>query len=691
MISAPFRKSNGTVLQTYKSNDKSVVAKSPTHRRSNAFGSFSFLNRSYAIIQTKPSSPFIQEQQNPACDEKKRWKFTSLVQREATIPTKTPPEAPMIIDFAPRVPSKFEDLITVQFLRQRGVDADFTNDLQEHYQRVFTDCMLQFGDGDSNNNNKECSVLEMAIQCATEQAKDLVFSAQYLVEEYRDFDRFSVLKELLQKAQMVFEAKVEPHLMYTVATISTNNDESDDAILARDMAKVADWIDRYFGQVQVLGGTILLPPNTVWKQHADDLVDRYIKVGVVKVLKANLERMSLQVDANEYSTSDGKLVSGFQGDVPFFINLQISTARQVLPGRHLEKVVTACNQIFQTAVEQRMLDLGMLWRDMTDKTLCSIVNDSVALSYSIEERNEKYLTSAKDKTTGDSLCRDLNHLALFATKQLCERIMLDVEEANQNESFDVECTNCTLTDYFGDLQVWLHAEYFPKVLACCFDLSLERYLVSFFGTSLAGKTTSASMTASIMRRDYDSLASYWCSGLPSEHYGESGFYNQTTILQRLSLILDLQMILNPELASEDVREQMETVLIQLGSEIGSVAILHVVGLRGKQDASTSMQWHITLSKAKKSVLARTGNAKLGYHYSLPDIRNSRYFTNVQLPRGLEWVEEELDICKSTVLARGRGLQRARQQIGLSGRALQRTIKAGAQTARGLVAKEISIN
>ena len=142
--------------------------------------------------------------------------------------------------------------------------------------------------------------------------------------------------------------------------------------------------------------------------------------------------------------------------------------------------------------------------------------------------------------------------------------------------------------------------------------------------------------------------------------------------------------MTPETRAEEVQEEMDCVLVELGVETGMPAILHLVGLRGKQSAPASLRWHETLSKVRAVVTWEGGEQKATHSYSLPDLRNSSFLPNVQPPQGRalqKWREshpqaENIDISCTTDLVKGRQVQRVRQKLGQSVRGVGSKIQVG---------------
>jgi hypothetical protein len=124
---------------------------------------------------------------------------------------------------------------------------------------------------------------------------------------------------------------------------------------------------------------------------------------------------------------------------------------------------------------------------------------------------------------GEDLCREAIELALLATKQLCERILLDPKDPtpmlasigdgaswkDPEAVSEVQRTNSILGSYFEDLEGWIPRYFFATVLKCSFVLSLERYLEAFFCNSLVGMLGASDMAATAMRRDYCDFDSFW--------------------------------------------------------------------------------------------------------------------------------------------------------------------------------------
>lgn len=622
------------------------------------------------------------------------------------------------VDKVVHVPSGFEEMLVEQISKEQALErtggniagfrASFIVAVNEYFRSDFTEYMVMLCkdiDSDDDEASSASHHLDRVMECASEQTLDLFITGQYLMQQLEGSKAFETLKDLLLLAQTSVEFLMEPHMSYSMPTeLELDNNDDDAKTRMDDATRILRWIHRYLDRVNEYGNGALIR-SSLWSRRIEVLVEVYLRYGVVRNVTTMLERsMKLRIEGDVYEMQDGRYVTGYTEDVAWIINNQLNVAKENLPGQYTGKVLATCNEALRVAVEQNTMEVGTKWREMSVERLCANINDASNISDQCEERNKAYLEN-DDREAGEVLCGELMELALFATEQLCQRVILDLQDENILTSIGdeevwadpagpsaVECTNRTFSDYFEDLESWLPAYFFSKVLKHCFDLSMERYIEAFLGNSMSGRIRDAGVTEAAMRRDYDAFVAFWCEGIPLQYHGEAGFYSKRSIHQRLSLILSFQRIVSPKNQADDVQEEIDTVLVELGIECGIPTILHLVGLRGKQEATVSLRWHEVLSKVKAVVSLEDDEEeqKAPHGYSLPDLRNSRFLTNVQPPQGRQLEKlrpnysesESMDISDTSELVKSRKVQRVRQKVGQTARGVGRKIKAG-QRIRGV--------
>lgn len=704
---------NGTPHHRRQVSDDSTTSCKPQTKRLRSIPSMAAVASSpfqavRKVVGKKRALPQQQQHQDgEPFDDPDAALFRDLAEMEAT-----PVDQ---VTFA-RIESGLEVLLKAQIVKEQtacesdediaALRSEFVVAVREHFRKGFSDTMMTLCeciDSDDEDASSPSHHLDRVIECATEQALDLFVAGQYLMQQMEGTKAFDHLKSLLILAQNCVEFFMEPHMSYSMPT-EQELDDDDAKTRVEDAARILTWIHRYLDLVDQYGNGVLLK-SSLWPRRIEVLVAVYLRHGVARNVAMLLERsMKLRVEEDIYALQEGHLVSGFAVEVAYIINSQLKTAKEKLPGQYSGKILAACNKALHVAVEQNMMEVGMSWKEMSVERLCSIINDATHLCDQCEERNEVHL-EGDDREAGEALCRVLTELALFSSQQLCHRIILDLQEdliltaigdekmwAKLDTQSDVQRTNLTFHDYFDDLERWLPAYFFPKILKHCFDLSIERYTEAFFGNSMAGRLSDADMAAATMRRDYDDFVSFWCQGIPLQYHGAAGFYSKNTIHQRLSLILSFQRLVSPTLQADDVQEEIDTVLVELGIEAGIPSILHLVGLRGKQDATVSLRWHEVLSKVKAVVSLENdgGEQRAPHNYNLPDLRNSLFLPNVQPPQGRQLQKlrtnhsemESMDICETSELVKSRRVQRVRQKVGQTARGVGRKIKVG-QKIRGV--------
>ena len=711
-------------LSTRKSNDAignmtAIKSSTPHHRRQVSDDSSGSCRRQPKKLRSMAvlASPFkavknaVSKKTMPQHVEAAVEDPDAIFLQELAVMEATP------VDKAVRIPSGLEQMLQEQIAKEAALEgsdegigalrASYIVAINEYFQTGFTEGMVTLCkdiDSFDDDASSPSHHLDRVMDCASEQTLDLFIAGQFLMQQMEGSKAFETLKGLLVLAQTSVEFLMEPHMSYSMPTELELDDDDDAKARVDDATRILRWIHRYLDRVNEYGNGVLLR-SSLWSRRIEVLVEVYMQYGVVRNVTTMLERsMKLRIEEDVYEMRDGRCVTGYTEDVAWIINNQLNVAKENLPDQYTGKVLAACNEALRVAVEQSTMEVGTKWREMSVDRLCSIVNDATHISDQCEERNKVYLEN-DNREAGEVLCGELMELALFATQQLCQRVILDLQDENILTSIGdeavwadpdgpsaVECTHRTFSDYFDDLESWLPAYFFTKVLKHCFDLSMERYIEAFLGNSMSGRVRDAGVTAAAMRCDYDAFVAFWCEGIPLQYHGKAGFYSKRTIHQRLSLILSFQRIVLPNNQAEDVQEEIDTVLVELGIETGIPTILHLVGLRGKQEATVSLRWHEVLSKVKSVVsLEDDGEEqKASHRYSLPDLRNSRFLTNVQPPQGRQLEKmcrnhsetESMDISDTSELVKSRRIQRVRQKVGQTARTVGTKIKAG-QKIRGV--------
>ena len=577
-----------------------------------------------------------------------------------------------------RQPLELENLIAtfVSSIQEQQDDADSGSDpspalsviretLGKYFQSSFNSLLLFQCESKQGIHS---SHLDRVLFCSSSKVTDLLDSAKYLVEETTDASSMGVLRSVLAIAHQSLEQYLEPHIFFHLISTELGN-----ATSPLEAAKVISWVDCYFGMIEIGGG--VFHRSKEWEKRVGELVAMYLDRGVRPAMKDNLESCSKleRGDEDVFLTRDCTLRTGYGSDIAFLYNMQIKTAAQFIPARYMGDVVAVCNKELLDSIGERMMQVGITWKNMSLERLCAMINDASIVSDDCEHRNASYLVQDIHIAAGENLCREFMELALFATKQLCERILLDPHDttpmlmligdgaswADQNTVSAVQRTNTILGSHFDDLEGWIPRYFFAKVLKGCFDLSVERYIESFFCNSLLGTSVTADMAANAMRRDYCDFVSFWIDGACTKFPGVlDGLLPKDTLIQRLHLLHCFSSIMTPSLEAVDVLNEIDTIFDELGSS-GAPAILHLVGLKKRHTAREALAWHEVLSQI-------TGNGSRLYtkspSFRLPDLRNSKFLPNVQPPRegsmqrllmnrGKEKSNEQIDISSTAVLVK----------------------------------------
>ena len=413
------------------------------------------------------------------------------------------------------------------------------------------------------------------------------------------------------------------------------------AIQASDVAKLVSFAELY-------NKTLVKKGMTVSKDRLADfeeLANEYLRRGVHDQMHLMI-RNSLRL-RNEEETKlnrQGHLVTGHPEDIAFMIEMQIAVARQHLPPRFLGEVLTACNHELSNMIADIMLDVGSRWSKIEVERLCVIINDASRMIEGCEERNNALLdrNNSEHQKAGEDLCRELMELSLHATRFLCERIMLDLREPDPiltriggmawetGAILITEITVATLKDYSDDISEWIsESYYFPKVLRHCFDMTLQAYFESFFTMTMSKGIKDPEVASRILHQDWQNLHQFFCGSGMTEYIGRAGHYTKQVIESRLGLIQAMSFILTPTIPPDKLKSNINTVLMQFGTEVGVAAVLHLAGLRSRRiNESEAMEWHAVVGETMLTFMSEEAS-KSKPPYTLPDLRDSEYIIRVR--------------------------------------------------------------
>lgn len=410
--------------------------------------------------------------------------------------------------------------------------------------------------------------------------------------------------------------------------------------------------------------------SPAWQTDLDQMWDHYLEVGVRQQLRL-LFRNSIS-DGNFHSEDDlrqnaqNEMVTGHPEQIAFIVDSQLNAAREHLPSTgYLEAVLVECNREISAMVSQLRRRLESDWRTLGTARFCALINDASRLSEMMEERNEQYFVhddndynnnNNSNRELGEAVTRDLTELSLHATRVLCERMVHDLREpeailsgiggpewARDDQGTAIRRTIATFRDYFADLQVWLPADYyFPKILRCCFDLTLQTYVESFYSNTMATGIRDAAVVAENLSQDFLNLTIFFNGSVYEKYAGKAGSLSTAEVNERLQVIQSMSRIVNPRIPPSDLEDDACKVLAhtQHGEEEEdsddtthkSPVVLHLAGLRQRQHDTqrSSVEWlrviaHATEQQASQQREAAAHRRKTTsvMIIRLPDLRHSR--------------------------------------------------------------------
>jgi Exocyst complex component Sec6 len=431
----------------------------------------------------------------------------------------------------------------------------------------------------------------------------------------------------------------------------------------RDAAAIVAWIqlwdDTLFQSYHHEGCGGPCPDSHGFATDRDMLMDLYVERAVVRelaVLRDQLQLRNLLAEEDDIlrkSPDDGSMVSTVPEQITFMVDSQIRVARECLPEKCVSTVLEACNRQLSLLVGDWMLAVGSDWKNIPTHWFCTIVNDSTRLAELCEERNQSVLSSLDDnnasRIAADAIVREFQELASHSILFLCENIVSQLREpepilsivgargweSDETQSA-IERTIATLKDYYADLELWLAGSYWlPKVLKHCFDLTLQVYVESFFANTLAGGVQDPSRAAEELNEDYLRLVIFYNSDRFEPFHGTGGYYTQQAINSKLHIIRCLSKLVDPNIEPDDTSGEVQFLMRELIGDTS--AVLHLAGLRKRHKGRESVEWLRVVSRAKRALMltkassprAGPGSSSIPAQYKLPDLRNSKYLSNVR--------------------------------------------------------------
>jgi hypothetical protein len=465
---------------------------------------------------------------------------------------------------------------------------------------------------------------------------------EFLAEQVQDLIRSTFMSDTIR--EVIFHV-VEDYIQPRIAHLYSNIDD----VTPADAAKIVSWIDNFLNVMK--SQCPLLEPMPLWRVDCERLVEHYLDRGVRREMKELVQR-SMDFSRSEKDIreqSNGIFVTGFSDQIGFLCELQLSVAKDILPQRCMERVLAACNEELLVMICDLMFQVEANWKEMSPRRFCAIINDASLLSEQCDDRNDLFLSSPEYTEAGNELTRELTEVSLHATRYLCERIMLylqdpepiltsvgDADWESDGTGSAVERTITTLNDLFSDFEVWLISDYFfPKVLKHCLDLTLQIYIESFFSNTMLRGVRDPRTASFELKQDHIRLVIFFNGDCFAKFIGKAGFYQQHEIDSRLHILESLSILLNPDLPPSEICQEIKIILVEIcgGAEHGEPAVLHLAGLRKHHSANEAIEWIKAISQANKSILKEDVQARpLASStpcYKVPDLRNSKYIRNVR--------------------------------------------------------------
>lgn len=500
-------------------------------------------------------------------------------------------------------------------------------DLKDKIHKDYTEVLLE------HSSMQDHCLLEAHLLAATHVVHEVLEpSVQELIQS-------ATMPETLQ--EMVFTA-VENYIQPRMANLYSQLD----AVAPADAAKLVSWIDAFLATVQER--CPLLEPAQSWCTDCSMLLNHYLDTGVRKNIQELVQRsLDFRTDAHVRQKPDGTLVTAYPNQIGFLCDIQLSVAKELLPAEYTERVLAACNEELVAMVGDLMFQVEAHWKETSSSRFCAIINDASILSEACHDRNRLYLSTPDVVEMGAELTRELAQVSLHATRYLCERILLDLQEPeavltrvgdsdweSDESGSAVERTVATLKDFFRDLERWLISDYFfPKVLKHCLDLVLQIYLQSFFSNTMHRGVRSPNAASKELDQDFLRLVIFFNGDSFAKYSGAAGFYSQHEIRTRLHILKSLSMLVDPSMPPNELCDEIKVVLVQLRcGENGVPTVLHLAGLRKRGAAKDAIEWLKAISQANKLVLKDAAVDSTSPCYKVPDLRNSKYVRNIRPTR-----------------------------------------------------------
>lgn len=429
-------------------------------------------------------------------------------------------------------------------------------------------------------------------------------------------------------------------------------------ITPRQAAKLLSWYNKFLQHIHDNNHTKIIKPSSLWKTDMKKLFDRYLQCGVRHEMQTLLECIdhdlyagfNVGIDCDLRQTKSGTLATSFPEEIIYVIELQIQIATEYLCNKeYIIDVLKVCYEELSIFLCNKMINIGSRWRSDSINIMryCSIINDSTRLSELLKEYTTKFLlnyeksnnlTTENHHTILDKVANvenELTDLSMHAMNYLCRYIALRLECSDallssvgqSSWELDDGCHMMRrvvsfLCETLADIEVWLQSSdyFFPKMVKKCFQLTIQAYVQIFYQATMKRGIGNSLQVSNQLKQDYFHLATFFNTSRLFDNSDAriSCLGSNQDVNTQLLVILSMSRLIDPTMSpadlSDDTRNLMENVHVAVSpttntavdkvvwSQLGNAtAVLHIAGLREKNDKATSMKWIQNLVNAEKVI------------------------------------------------------------------------------------------
>lgn len=373
-----------------------------------------------------------------------------------------------------------------------------------------------------------------------------------------------------------------------------------------------------------------------WSESRDKLIEYYMNSAWRKELKVQLGHLLDGLDEDDIRCDlHGNLVTGLTEQIAQIIHQHVMMARECLPKQHWGDLLAICNEELSSMVCNWTIKVSSEWREMCCAFSCAILNDMAELVEYCKESNKAL---SKKFKSSNHVASDINELSLLVTQLLCKRLIQNLREPkaiidsigsaaweNQDAAAPVESVITTFQDFFSDLKHWVRpGPSFPRILKCCFDLSLTVYLESFFTNTMAGGINDPSVVAAELEQDYLRLVVFFNGENFAKYHNGEDFYCGREVNDRVRILQHMAALVDPTNLPCNLSFEIQEVLASFRErEDGKRAVLHLVGLRQRGRSTDTAIWLELIQLAEKDRSTRCTDETPTLLFMLPDARAAK--------------------------------------------------------------------